>query len=90
MIQTIEAMIDQNGQVSLLEPVQLQGVHRALVTILEEQLTIKLAEVIEADHDSIEQQPESDESEWLLYSRLALAAAYAEDEPDYPISLIKD
>jgi len=36
MIQTIEAMIDEQGRVSLLEPVTVNGPRRALVTILEE------------------------------------------------------
>lgn len=37
MIQTIEATIDESGQVSLLEPVRLPTRRRALVTILEEE-----------------------------------------------------
>ena len=36
MIQTLEATIDETGQVSLLEPVRLISRRRALVTILEE------------------------------------------------------
>ena len=36
MIKTIEAMVDEHGKVSLLEPIQLPAVRRALVTILEE------------------------------------------------------
>jgi hypothetical protein len=36
MIRTIEAIIDENGVVRLLEPIQLSGICRALVTILEE------------------------------------------------------
>ena len=36
MIQTIEAVIDENGSVSLLEEVRLPTARRALVTILEE------------------------------------------------------
>ena len=36
MIQTVEATIDEKGQVSLLEPVRLPVKRRALVTILEE------------------------------------------------------
>ncbi len=35
MIQTLEATIDENGRVSLLEPIQLPRARRALVTILE-------------------------------------------------------
>ena len=37
MIRTVEAIIDERGNVRLLEPVQLQATRRALVTILEEQ-----------------------------------------------------
>lgn len=36
MIKTVEAVIDQNGNVTLLEVVRPQGARRALVTILEE------------------------------------------------------
>jgi hypothetical protein len=36
MIQTIEAVIDEQGRVRLLGNVQLRAPHRALVTILEE------------------------------------------------------
>jgi hypothetical protein len=37
VIRTIEAVIDEHGQVSLLESVQLSEARRALVTILEEE-----------------------------------------------------
>jgi hypothetical protein len=40
MIRTLEAVIDEHGRVHLLEPVRLQGEHRALVTILEQESTI--------------------------------------------------
>jgi hypothetical protein len=36
MIRTVEAVVDERGGVRLLEPVQLSGARRALVTILEE------------------------------------------------------
>jgi hypothetical protein len=36
MIRTIEAVIDEQGNVKLLEPVQLSSTRRALVTILED------------------------------------------------------
>jgi hypothetical protein len=36
MIQTVEAVVDANGQVRLLGEVHLPGPRRALVTILEE------------------------------------------------------
>jgi len=37
MIRTIEATIDEQGTVRLLETVHLQAAHRALVTILEDE-----------------------------------------------------
>ncbi len=36
MIRTVEAVIDEHGNVRLLEPVHLQSARRALVTILDE------------------------------------------------------
>lgn len=36
MIQTVEAVIDAEGHVRLLHPVHVEGVKRALVTILDE------------------------------------------------------
>ena len=44
MIQTIEAVIDEHGNVRLLEPVQLPAARRALVTILEERPIPGIAE----------------------------------------------
>lgn len=41
MIQTVEALIDENGSVSLLEEVHLPAARRALVTILEQPATDK-------------------------------------------------
>lgn len=35
MLKTVEAIIDEQGNVRLLEPVDLPAAHRALVTILE-------------------------------------------------------
>lgn len=39
MIRTVEAIIDERGTVRLLENVNLPNARRALVTILEEELT---------------------------------------------------
>lgn len=36
MIKTVEAVIDEKGQIRLLESINLPGARRALVTILEE------------------------------------------------------
>tara|TARA_Y100000294_G_C8288662_1_gene229821 strand:- start:67 stop:288 length:222 start_codon:yes stop_codon:yes gene_type:complete len=44
MIQTVEALIDEQGNVHLLEAVQVQGQRRALVTILEEEPTSNIPE----------------------------------------------
>jgi hypothetical protein len=41
MYTTLEARIEANGEVKLLEPVKLSGSCRALVTILEEELLNK-------------------------------------------------
>lgn len=44
MIKTVEAVIDTQGQVSLLEPIHLSTLRRALVTILEEKPAIRVSE----------------------------------------------
>jgi len=44
MIKTVEAVIDEHGNVTLLEPIRPRGVRRALVTILEESPTEGTAE----------------------------------------------
>ena len=44
MIKTIEAVIDEQGKVSLLESVRLPTVRRALVTILEEMPLSRVSE----------------------------------------------
>lgn len=36
MIQTVEAVIDEQGRVQLLHPVQISGTKRALVTVLDD------------------------------------------------------
>jgi len=44
MLKTLEAVIDEQGQVSLLQPIHLSSTRRALVTILEEQPVVCLSE----------------------------------------------
>ena len=44
MIQTIEAVIDEQGNVRLLEPIRLGEARRALVMILEEQPPVGVSE----------------------------------------------
>ena len=44
MMKTVEAVIDEAGEVRLLETVHLTGARRALVTILEEEPTYRVTE----------------------------------------------
>lgn len=44
MIKTVEAIIDENGKVSILEHVDLPAARRALVTILDEEPTNSISE----------------------------------------------
>ena len=44
MIRTVEAVIDEQGNVRVLEPVELPAARRALVTILEERPVVGGAE----------------------------------------------
>jgi hypothetical protein len=46
MLQTVEAIIDQHGNVKLIEPVKLDGMKRALVTILEHEGTANEAAIL--------------------------------------------
>jgi len=41
MLQTVEAMIDKQGRVSLKEKVKFGKIRRALVTILDDEIVIK-------------------------------------------------
>jgi hypothetical protein len=44
MIQTIEAVVNEQGEVRLLQPIRLSAERRALVTILEEKPVINVPE----------------------------------------------
>jgi hypothetical protein len=44
VLQTVEAIVDESGNVRLLEPLHLSSTHRALVTILDETHAIASAE----------------------------------------------
>ncbi len=44
MIRTVEAIVDERGSVRLLEPVEVPAARRALVTILEEEPVLQVAE----------------------------------------------
>ena len=65
MIQTIEAAIDEQGNVRLLEPVRLAETRRALVTILEEQPPAGVSEAALLSEQALGEdwnRPEEDEA----------------------------
>ena len=65
MVQTIEAIIDQNGNVRLLESVKLPVSRRALVTILEEEPAAAVAETALLSEQALAEdwlRPEEDEA----------------------------
>ena len=65
MIQTIEAIIDENGKVHLLESVRLPKARRALVTILEEEPTTEISETALLSEQALAEdwsRPEEDEA----------------------------
>lgn len=65
MIQTVEAMIDENGRVQLLESVRLPEARRALVTILEEEPTAGVPETALLSERALAEawsRPEEDEA----------------------------
>ena len=65
MIQTIEAVIDEEGRVQLLEDVRLPEARRALVTILEEEPAAEVSETALMSEQSLAEdwnRPEEDEA----------------------------
>ncbi len=65
MIRTIEAVIDENGNVHLLESVKLPASRRALVTILEEEPATSTSETALLSEQSLAEdwlRPEEDEA----------------------------
>lgn len=65
MIQTIEAVIDEQGKVKLLQSVRLPQVRRALVTILEEEPAVKVSETALLSEEALAEdwnRPEEDEA----------------------------
>ena len=61
-VQTLEAVIDEHGNVRLLEPVQLPAPRRALVTILDDQLIPETALLSESALAQDWMRPEEDEA----------------------------
>ncbi len=71
MIQTIEAVIDEQGKVQLLQNVRLPQVRRALVTILEEKTTVAISETALLSEAALAEdwdRPEEDEAWSYLQS----------------------
>ena len=71
MIQTVEAVIDEQGKVQLLQNVRLPQVRRALVTILEEKPTIAVSETALLSEAALAEdwdRPEEDEAWSYLQS----------------------
>jgi hypothetical protein len=65
MIQTVEAIIEPDGKVLLLEPIQLKEPRRALVTILEDEPVTKVPETALLSEQSLAEdwnRPEEDEA----------------------------
>jgi hypothetical protein len=65
MIQTVEAIIEPNGKVLLLESVQLKEPRRALVTILDDEPAAKIPETALLSEPSLAEdwnRPEEDEA----------------------------
>lgn len=65
MIQTIEAVIDEQGRVKLLQNVRLPNVRRALVTILEEKPAAAVSETALLSEAALAEdwnRPEEDEA----------------------------
>ncbi len=65
MIQTIEAVIDEDGKVRLLESSSLPEARRALVTILEEEPATEVSETALLSEQSLAEdwsRPEEDEA----------------------------
>ena len=72
MIRTVEAVIDEQGNVRLLEPVHLPSARRALLTILEDRPaadTPEIALLSEAALGEDWNRPEEDEA-WSHLSRV--------------------
>jgi hypothetical protein len=63
VIKTVEAIIEPGGKVLLLEPVEVKGLRRALVTILEEPAPVsETALLSEASLATDWNRPEEDEA----------------------------
>jgi len=65
MIRTVEAVIDEDGNIRLLEPIHPSKARRALVTILDEQPAARVSETALLSEAALAQdwnRPEEDEA----------------------------
>ena len=65
MLRTLEAVIDEQGNVRLLEAIQLKTSQRALVTILEDESTVSIHETALLSEKALAEdwnKPEEDEA----------------------------
>lgn len=71
MIRTVEAIIDERGSVRLLEAVSVPAARRALVTILEEEPSVRVVETALLSEAALAEdwnRPEEDEAWAYLQS----------------------
>jgi hypothetical protein len=72
MLQTLEGIIDQDGKLRVLEPVQLPRFRRVLITILEEAPSTEEVNLALMSEDALAkdwERPEEDEA-WLHLDQL--------------------
>jgi hypothetical protein len=72
MIQTLEAMTDDQGILRLLDPVQLPGHRRVLITVLDEEPSDEIADLARLSEPALAadwDQPEEDAA-WLHLAQL--------------------
>jgi hypothetical protein len=65
MLRTVEAVIDEHGNVRLLEAIQLTAARKALVTILEDAPDVGIPETVLLSEQALAQdwdRPEEDEA----------------------------
>jgi len=71
VLTTIEAIIDEQGNVKILQPVSLRGTRRALVVVLDEQPALLVAETALLSEAALAEdwmRPEEDEA-WSYLKR---------------------
>ena len=67
MLRTIEAVIEPDGQVRLLEPLALTTAHRALVTVLEESDEVENVTALLSEAALAEWNSEEEDAAWAHF-----------------------